>query len=79
MTSEPSTNAEDNTLTAFVVSCAGGADCTVSRVVAVTRQGVSAQDSTVRAFVVGREGIVLVLGGFDCAAAEHSLDSGGQL
>ena len=73
-------SAEDNTLTAFVVD---GADCddhTVRKVEGMTeRQGVSAQERIVRAFVVGEGKLVLVLGGFDNAAAEHSLFSGGQL
>ena len=75
--SELVASAEDNTLTALVVH---GADCDERTVRKVEgRQGVSAQERTVRAFVVGDGKFVLVLGGFDRAAAEHSLDPGGQL
>lgn len=76
MTSEPVSNAEDSTLMAFVVPGVDDGDVTLRKVEGVTEQGVSAQDSTVRAFVVG-EGVVLVLGGVD-NAAEHSLEEGGQ-
>jgi len=68
---------EDNMLTAFVVVGDSNGVCTVRKVEAVTEQGVSAQDNTVTAFVVA-EGIVLVLGGVERAAAEHSLEPGGQ-
>lgn len=77
MTGEAVAITEDKMLTALVVIGGDDGVCTVRKVEAVTEQGVSAQDSTVTAFVVA-EGIVLVLGGVERAAAEHSLEPGGQ-
>lgn len=62
-------SADDSTVSALVVVCSGDrVDVTVRKVV----QGVNAQERIVRALVVP----VLVLGGFDRAASEHSLSGG---
>lgn len=66
--------ADDRTLRALVVVVCGGDDDVALRGVGVVVvQGVSAQERTVRALIVLS---VLVLGGFDKAAAEHSLSVG---